>query len=55
MKCIFYQHNEQATHKFCIDESSQFGINLQQLEFTSISNGTQEKVRVQLDIVEMHD
>ena len=44
MKSIFYQNNEQVHQNYF--STAQLGINLQQLEFKSISNNLNQKVMV---------
>ena len=54
MKRIFYQNNEATVEKQYFDEARKVKINLQQMEFKSISLN-EEKMVISLDLIEMHD
>ena len=54
MKRIFYQNNEATVEKQYFDQARKVKINLQQMEFKSISLN-EEKMVISLDLIEMHD
>jgi hypothetical protein len=54
MKSIFYQNNDNVDISHFYNDKTQIGINLQQVEFKSISH-SDDKLNVHLELIEMND